>query len=210
MKLLSATPSPYARKVRIALAEKGVAFELVTEVPWDDDASAPAYNPLGKIPVLIPDRGRPVFESSYILEWLEARHPHPPLVPADVDGRLEARRLEVIADGVCDATVLTLFERMRGEAASAPWLARQRRKIEAGTAALAAAVTPGAPFVLGEAFGLADIAIGSALGYLELRLPDFDWKAEHPALADWFERIGARPSFAATVPRPQGFRDRVV
>jgi glutathione S-transferase len=210
MKLLSATPSPYARKVRIALAEKGLEFELVTEVPWDDDASAPAYNPLGKIPVLILDDGQSVFESSFILEWLEARHPEPPLLPPDVDGRLEARRLEVIADGVCDATVLTLFERMRGEGCSAPWLARQRRKIEAGTAALAAAVPPGARFALGDAFGLADIAIGSTLGYLSLRLPDFDWPAAHPALADWFARISTRPSFASTVPAPQGFRDRVV
>lgn len=210
MKLLSATPSPYARKVRIALAEKGLAFELVTEVPWDADASAPAHNPLGKIPVLILDDGEAVFESSFILEWLEAKHPEPPLLPSDVDGRLAARRLEVIADGVCDATVLTLFERMRGEGCSAPWLARQRRKIEAGTAALARAVAPGARFALGDAFGLADIAIGSTLGYLELRLPDFDWKTAHPALADWFERISLRPSFAATTPRPQGFRDPVV
>jgi glutathione S-transferase len=210
MKLLSATPSPYARKVRIALAEKSLPFELVTEVPWDADASAPAYNPLGKIPVLILDDGEAVFESSFILEWLEAKHPEPPLVSADVDARLAARRLEVIADGVCDATVLTLFEKLRGDGCSAPWLARQRRKIEDGTAALARALPPGARFALGDAFGLADIAIGSALGYLELRLPDFDWKSAHPALAEWFARISQRPSFAATVPRPQGFRDPVV
>jgi glutathione S-transferase len=210
MKLLSATPSPYARKVRIALAEKGLRYELVTEVPWDADASAPLYNPLGKIPVLIPDDGEPVFESSFILEWLEAKHPAPPLVPADADGRLAARRLEVIADGVCDATVLTLFERMRGDGCSAPWLARQRRKIEDGTAALARAVAPGARFALGDSFGLADIAIGSALGYRDVRLPDFGWKASHPALSDWFARLSERPSFAATVPRPQGFKDPVV
>lgn len=210
MKLLSATPSPFARKVRIALAEKGLAFELVTEVPWDADASAPAYNPLGKIPVLILDDGEAVFESSFILEWLEAKHPEPPLLPADVDGRLAARRLEVIADGVCDAIVLTLFETLRGDGCSAPWLARQRRKIEDGTAALARAVRPDTRFALGDAFGLADIAVGSALGYLDLRLPDFDWALRHPALADWFARISERPSFAATVPHAQGFKDRVV
>ena len=141
MKLLSATPSPYARKVRIALAEKGLRFELLTEVPWDADASAPAYNPLGKIPVLILDDGEAVFESSFILEWLEAKHPEPPLLPADIDARL---------------------------------------------------------------------AVGSALGYLDLRLPDFDWALRHPALADWFARISERPSFAATLPQAQGFKDRVV
>ncbi|WP_028998144.1 glutathione S-transferase N-terminal domain-containing protein [Azohydromonas australica] len=210
MKLLSATPSPYARKVRIALAEKGLAFELVTEVPWDRDATAPRYNPLGKLPVLILDDGSTVFESHFILEWLEARYSEPPLVPRDVDGRLAARRLEVIADGVCDATVLTLFERLRGEGCSAPWLERQRRKIEAGTAALAQAVRPGATYVLGEAFGLADIATGTVLGYLELRLPEFDWKAVHPHLAEWFARISERPSFASTRPQAQRFSDPVV
>ncbi len=53
MKLISATPSPYARKVRIALAEKGIPFDLVTEVPWNADATTPDHNPLGKLPVLI-------------------------------------------------------------------------------------------------------------------------------------------------------------
>jgi glutathione S-transferase len=210
MKLLSATPSPYARKVRIALAEKGLAFELVTEVPWDRDATAPRYNPLGKLPVLILDDGGTVFESHYILEWLEAKYPEPALVPRDVDGRLAARRLEVIADGVCDATVLTLFECMRGEGCSASWLKRQRRKIEAGTVALAQAVRPGATYVLGETFGLADIATGTVLGYLELRLPEFEWKAAHPHLAEWFARISERPSFATTRPQAQRFSDPVV
>ena len=210
MKLLSATLSPYARKMRIALAEKGLAFELVTEVPWDRDAMAPRYNPLGKLPVLILDDGSTVFESHFILEWLEAKYPEPPLVPRDVDGRLAARRVEVVADGVCDATVLTLFERLRGEGCSAPWLERQRCKIEAGTAALAQAVRPGAAYVLGDAFGLADIATGTVLGYLELRLPEFDWKSAHPHLAEWFAGISERPSFASTRPQAQRFSDPVV
>ena len=59
-KLISATPSPYARKVRIALAEKGLAFELLTEVPWDSTTSTPQYNPLEKLPVLILDDGSSV------------------------------------------------------------------------------------------------------------------------------------------------------
>ena len=55
-KLISATPSPYARKVRIALAEKGLPFELLTEVPWDNTTTTPRYNPLEKLPVrLLPD-----------------------------------------------------------------------------------------------------------------------------------------------------------
>jgi glutathione S-transferase len=57
LRLISATPSPYARKVRIALHEKAIAFELVTEVPWNHDASVPRFNPLGRIPVLLLNDG---------------------------------------------------------------------------------------------------------------------------------------------------------
>src|SRR6476620_3296264 len=89
--LISATPSPYARKVRIALQEKGLPFELVTEVPWDSTTSTPKYNPLEKLPVLILEDGSSVYESSYILQYLELKYPETPLLPEDVDGRLEAR-----------------------------------------------------------------------------------------------------------------------
>jgi glutathione S-transferase len=70
--LISATPSPYARKVRITLQEKGIPFELKTEVPWDSTTETPQYNPLEKLPVLIGKDGKAVYESHYILEWLEA------------------------------------------------------------------------------------------------------------------------------------------
>ena len=208
MRLISATPSPYARKVRIALAEKGIPFELTTEVPWDGDTSLPGYNPLEKLPVLIPDDEEPVYESRFILEWLERRHPAPPLLPQDDDGILEARRIEVIADGVCDAAVLTFFERQRATP-SEPWLARQRRKIDGGVAALAARCG-GKRFAVGDMFGLADIAAGSALGYLAVRFPQKDWRAEHPGLVAYTEALFARASFAATAPVPQTIRDAVV
>ena len=70
-RLISATPSPYARKVRIALAEKGIVFELITEVPWDSTTQTPRHNPLEKLPVLLLEGGGSVYESSYILEYLE-------------------------------------------------------------------------------------------------------------------------------------------
>lgn len=97
--LISATPSPYARKVRITLAEKGVPFTLQTEVPWDSTTETPKYNPLEKLPVLIPDNGKPIYESHYILEWIEAKHPAPPMLPQDIDDRLFAKQVEVVADG---------------------------------------------------------------------------------------------------------------
>jgi glutathione S-transferase len=73
----------------------------------------PKYNPLEKLPVLILEDGSSVYESSYILQYLELKYPETRLLPEDVDGKLEARRFEVLCDGVCDAVVLTFFEDAR-------------------------------------------------------------------------------------------------
>ena len=75
LKLISATPSPYARKVRIALAEKDIPFELITEVPWNQGALTEQHNPLAKLPVLLLEDGSSIFDSRYILEYLEWTYP---------------------------------------------------------------------------------------------------------------------------------------
>jgi glutathione S-transferase len=209
-KLISATPSPYARKVRIALAEKGLPFELMTEVPWDRTTSTPKYNPLEKLPVLILEDGSSVYESSFILQYLELKYPQPPLLPGDVDGTIAARRLEVLCDGICDAVVLSFFEQMRSEEGrSQHWLDRQRRKIEGGVREMARLVGERS-FAVGDEFGLGDIAVGTALGYLSVRFTEFDWRSQYPDLAAFSARIEARPSFANTVPVRQMISDKVV
>ena len=205
-RLISATPSPYARKVRIALLEKGIAFDLQTEVPWHADTATPAYNPLEKLPVLITADGTGIYESRFILEWLEVMHPEPPLLPQDPVAALAARQVEVICDGVCDATVLLFFERRR-EAPSAPWMARQRRKVDGGIAALARLLESGA---IGQGFGLAEICTGTVLRYLAVRFAEHPWREEYPALAALSDRLEARPSFAATTPVPQNIVEAVV
>jgi glutathione S-transferase len=209
-KLISATPSPYARKVRIALAEKGLPFELMTEVPWDSTTSTPKYNPLEKLPVLILEDGTSVYESSFILQYLELKYPETPLLPVDVDGKIAARRFEVLCDGVCDAVVLTFFERMRSDNARSPeWMARQRRKIDGGVREMARLVGD-RTFAVGREFSLGDIAVGTALGYLLVRFPEFDWRNQYPNLATFSARVEARPSFAGTVPVPQKISDKIV
>ncbi|WPB85241.1 glutathione S-transferase family protein [Sediminicoccus rosea] len=205
--LISATPSPYARKVRIALIEKGIPFTLQTEVPWHGTTATPAYNPLEKLPVLVQPDGTGIYESRFILEWLEVKHPTPRLLPDDAEQILAARQVEVIADGVCDAVVLLFFERLRQEP-SAEWIARQRRKVEGGVRALAERAGDG--FLVGGRFGLADIAAGTALRYLAVRFPEFDWAGQYPSLAAMSARLEARPSFAATVPVPQTITEKVV
>lgn len=86
-RLISATPSPYARKVRIVLLEKGIPFDLLTEVPWDSTTTKPRHKPLEKLPILLvpkttatssndPDGfTATVFESHHILAYLEIKHP---------------------------------------------------------------------------------------------------------------------------------------
>lgn len=205
-RLISATPSPYARKVRIALIEKGIPFELQTEVPWHADTATPAYNPLEKLPVLITEDGTGIYESRFILEWLEVIHPQPALLPADPRAALAARQVEVICDGICDATVLLFFERRR-EAPSAPWMARQRRKVDGGLAALAKLVAEGA---IGQGFGLAEICAGTVLRYLSVRFAEHPWRNDYPALAALSDGLEQRPSFAATTPVPQMITEAVV
>lgn len=209
-RLISATPSPYARKVRIALAEKSIPFELITEVPWDKTTATPKYNPLEKLPILLTQDGASIYKSRYILEWLEAKHPTPPLLPGDVDGKLAARHFEVLADGVCDAFVLYFFERMREpEHQSAEWIARQRRKIDGGLRELSRLIGT-REYAVGKQFGLGDIATATVLGYLTVRYPDYDWRRHYPDLATYSDRMEQRPSLLNSKPIPQKIKDKVV
>lgn len=209
LKLLSATPSPYARKVRIALQEKGLPFELLTEVPWDKTTSTPKYNPLEKLPVLILEDGTSVYESSFIMHYLEVKYPETPLLPTDLDEALNARKLEVLCDGVCDAIVLTFFERMRPDGGSPEWVERQQRKIEGGFAEIASMVGD-QQWAVGDKFSLGDIAAGTAVGYASVRLPAFPLERRHPNLVRYYERLQTRPSFQSTMPYPQQISDKVV
>lgn len=99
-----------------------------TEVPWDSTTQTKLYNPLEKLPVLILDDGKTaIYESHYIMEWLEAKHPEPALLPpsTEMDDRLFAKKVEVVCDGICDALVLAFFEKQREpEKQSQPWMAR--------------------------------------------------------------------------------------
>ena len=210
-RLISATPSPYARKIRIQMLEKDIPFQLATEVPWNDDTSLPTHNPLEKLPVLIADDDRPpVYESHHIFDWIEVHHPDPPLLPADPVEQLEVKRFEVIADGICDALVLMFFERLRPpETRSQPWYDRQLRKVDGGLAALSQMCGDRAhPW--GATFTLADIVVGTVCRYLDVRWSDHPWRRDHPNLSAFSDRIEQRPSFAATTPAPQVIQEGVV
>ncbi|MEL6373173.1 MAG: glutathione S-transferase N-terminal domain-containing protein [Pseudomonadota bacterium] len=206
MKLIIATPSPYARKARIALFEKGIRHDAVVDVPWNTGTTAPAYNPLGQVPILIPPDHAPVYDSRVILQYLEMHTPEPALLPQDPQARLRHLQLEALADGLNDAIVLHVLEDARKpELRSADWKTRQRAKIDAGLKGLNTIVEAGGgAYVVDDAFGLADIAIGCALGYAALRLPDLRWQQTYRALYLYSTGLEARQSFQATQPVSQG------
>ena len=110
------------------------------------------HNPLEKLPVLILEDGSSVYESHYILEYIEAKFPGTPLLSENIDERLLAKKIEVVADGICDALVLLFFEKQRKDQSS-EWKGRQMRKVDGGFKALAEWVD-NKEFIIGGKFGL--------------------------------------------------------
>jgi glutathione S-transferase len=202
MKLLASLTSPYARKVRIAIAEKKIECELVEESPWVAGTSVGEYNPLGKVPVLILDDGTTLFDSRVIVEYLDTVSPVSRLIPEPNRQRIAAKRWEALADGICDAAVAIVQETKRpAKQQDAGSLARQRQKVDRGLAELARELAD-KPWCCGDAYTLADIATGCALAYLDLRQPSIDWRSEFPSLLKLSEKLEKRQSFMDTVPPP--------
>lgn len=202
MKLIASLTSPYARKVRIALAEKKIEYTLVEESPWTPGNSVADFNPLGKIPVLVMDDGTNLFDSRVIVEYLDAVSPVSRLIPEPSRQRIAVKRWEALADGICDAAAAIVLEKRRPKGQqSAKWIVRQQLKVVSGVRELARELGDKA-WCNGEAYSLADIAAGCALGYLDFRQPEFDWRAEHANLTRFAEKLAKRPSFVDTAPPP--------
>lgn len=201
MRLIASLTSPYARKVRIVAAEKHIDYELVVDVPWNEDTHVPEHNPLGKVPVWILEDGKGLFDSRVIVEYLDGISPVAHLLPKDARPRITVKRWEALADGVCDAAALVFLERKRpAEQQNQDWIDRQIGKVRAALEVMSEELDMRDWFHEGG-FSLADIAIGCALGYLDFRFKDeIDWRRDHPNLSELFDRLMQRPSFKDTVP----------
>ena len=105
MKLYGSPGSPFARKVRIVLAEKNIAHDYIVARGSAPDSPVPAFNPLGKIPTLVRDDGRALYDSPVIVEYLDALGSGPKLIPEDFESRIEVKRWEALGDGITEATV---------------------------------------------------------------------------------------------------------
>jgi glutathione S-transferase len=205
--LVSATPSPYARKNRIALLEKGIPFELKTEIPWHSTTCTPQYNPLEKLPILIfPDGSPPIYESWYIQEYIVQKYKGkgPNLMPEAIDDQLLVRKIQILADGACDAMGLAFFETARGELKSDEWMDRQLRKVNGVLKATDDLVkkSKGGFLVNGE-YSVADIAIGAMLGMMNMVETNYGiihWTENYPEVKKYWEVLEARESFKETQP----------
>ncbi|UCR82299.1 glutathione S-transferase [Pseudomonas chlororaphis] len=202
MTLFHNPASPYVRKVMVLLHETGqlnrVALQASQLTPVNPDAALNQDNPLGKIPALRLADGNVLYDSRVILDYLDQQHVGNPLIPREGSARWRRLTLAALADGIMDASVLIRYEL----ALRAPekhweqWLDGQRDKIRRALAVLEA----DAIAELASHFDVASISVACALGYLDFRHPDLQWRDAQPRLAAWYAEVIQRPSMLTTQP----------
>jgi glutathione S-transferase len=198
MTLRSLPPSPFGRKVKLAAAILGLSDQITVEPAdsMDPEDSIRRQNPLGKIPALILEDGRVLYDSRVIIDYLDSLAGGGKLIPASGDARYDALTTGALADGMLDAGILIVYEgRYRpDDEPHQGWLDYQRGKIERGLAALSKAPPALEPITIGT------IGVACALGYLDFR-NQVDWRPKHPELVAWLDAFAAAvPAFAETRP----------
>ncbi|WP_264569190.1 glutathione S-transferase N-terminal domain-containing protein [Rhodoferax antarcticus] len=203
MKLIGSNTSPYVRKVRVVMAEKKLEHEYVLEDVWSATTTIAQYNPLGMVPCLIMENGDAISDSRVIVEYFDTLSPVGKLLPAVGRERAEVKNWEALADGLLDAAIAARMEATwsgREESQrSQPWIDRQLVKVHAALQAMSSGLGD-KPYYMGTYLGLADIAVGVALGYLDFRFADINWRETHPNLHRLYDKLMLRPSFADTQP----------
>jgi glutathione S-transferase len=203
MKLIGSVTSPYVRKVRIVMAEKKLDYQFVTEDVWSPQTNIHASNPLGKVPCLVMEGGEALFDSRVIVEYLDTLSPVGKLIPAAGRMRAEVKTWEALADGLLDAALLARMEAVWTEREdsqrSQAWIDRQLGKIQHALLSMGRGLGD-RPFCSGVYLSLSDIAVGCALGYLDFRFPQIDWRSPHPNLHKLYDKLSQRPSFIDSLP----------
>jgi glutathione S-transferase len=201
MKLFSLPASPFARKVRVLILELGLQDSVALQdpgavTPVSNNASLNAINPLGMLPALELDNGGCLYDSPVICEYLN-QVAAGPFFPADPQKRIDALCLQALGDGILDLSVALRYETaLRPEALRwQSWIDHQHEKVERGLDLLEARCTGFASSPL-----IGEITVACALGYRDFRFENMDWRADRPALSDWFEQMMQRDSLARTRP----------
>lgn len=195
MKLLGTHTSPYVRKARLVLLEKNIPHEYVIDPPSEPGSLVLQVNPLGRIPALILDDGFCVFDSSVIADYADTLNDAPVLIPStDPLARLRVKRWEALADGIMDSAIVVRNESLRAEDKQSQAVLDMHNLAVTHALDYAAQLLGEREWCEGDAITLADLALVSALLYLDLRQAARDWRSAHANLAVWLSRISARPS----------------
>lgn len=201
MQLFYAQTSPFVRKVLVIAHELDIADRIEKRVsgahPVDRVADVVRLNPLGKIPLLVIEDGRVLYDSSVICEYLDATFGGS-FFPRD-GRRWEALTLQALADGMLDACMLARYERVARspEKSWQVWIDAQLAKVWSGLSEIE---------LTNEGFAqhldIGTVTVGCMLGYLDFRFPTLDWRKDHPRTADWYGQFSQRDSMKATVTPP--------
>lgn len=200
MRLFATETSPYARKVRMVLLEKNIPCEVEWVNLRTQDHAALAHNPLGKIPVLLRNDGSAVYDSAVIVQYLEILCPDPAIFPKDPEARIEALRVEALASGIMDTTIAWVLEqRHAADCQDLNMLQRARGKVTTALSMLQEETRAWKDVGSAPVLNLSQIATVSAVGYVDLRAPDF--LVQFPDLLAWMHSMRLRPSVSATLPQ---------
>jgi len=205
MKLFSSSSTPFGRKVEVVATEKALldSIEVVatSTSPMAPHEELSRVNPLIKIPALIVDDGRVLYDSLVICDYFDTLRP-PRVIPESGPRRWDVLTVHALASGICDAAVLARYEQaLRPEPMRWPdWTRAQMKKIESGLDWLERNIS-----LLGDggtaSIDLGQITVGCALDYLGFRFAEIDWRASRPRLAAWHAVIAKRPSMQRTMPK---------
>ncbi|MGJ7521404.1 glutathione S-transferase family protein [Variovorax sp. LT1P1] len=197
--LFSSPPSPFGRKVRIAIDVLGMTdrISVLTADTNNPDDPLRRHNPLGKIPTLLLDDGDTLFDSRVIVDYLDALDGRGLLIPVGPE-RIGVLREQALADGILEAALLQVYERRYRPAEHhvESWLELQRGKVSRALDAFSARL----PVARAAVPSIGEITLACALGYLDFRLAG-TWRATHPALVTWLDGFAQRvPAFGRTAP----------
>ena len=202
MRVLHHLPlSPYCRKVRLALAEKRLPFELKAERPWERQEDYLALNPAATVPTLVDDNGMAVPDSGVICEYLDEAYADPSLLGATLSERVEVRRLVAWFDGKFDTEVTRNLNGQKYIRRLAGRGHPDATALRAGYAGLRdhlpyiGLLAETRKWLAGGTLSLADLAAAAHLSVLDFA-GDVDWSVSLPA-RDWYARMKSRPSFRA-------------
>lgn len=197
MKLFYSVNSPYARKCRVVILEKGLQerVEMALVNPLDNPPELIAVNPLCTVPALVTDAGLHLCDSTVICEYLDSLSPENRLYP--LENRECVLAVAALADGIMDAAVACVIEGRRPqELQYALWVQRKEAAIARSIEKFAGISWEGSPLTIGT------VSLAVALAYVSFRLPHIGWREKHLALAAWHDKLMKRKSFLETQPIP--------